>query len=127
MEAGHYKLDSLIGIIDCFGWDVMRIDGHNLDHLVDALEQAKAVTGRPVVVLADTMKGKDVSFMEDQAGWHGKTPNHEELNKALSGTETEGRIAVQLLLDNANKYQVAVEQVLDAKMPKFSRNYVECR
>lgn len=77
MEAGHYKLDNRIGIIDgnlqidgwvkdvmsveplcakygSFGWDVMRIDGHNMDQVVDALEQAKAATGRPVLILADT-------------------------------------------------------------------------
>ncbi len=110
MEAGHYQLDNLIGIIDCnrlqidglvkdvmqveplaakygsFGWDVLRIDGHNMDQVVDALEQAKAVTGRPVVILADTVKGKGVSFMEDQAGWHGKTPNAEELIERAAGT-----------------------------------------
>ena len=147
MEAGHYKLDNLIGIIDCnrlqidgwvkdvmsveplcakygsFGWDVMRIDGHNMEQVVDALEQAKAATGRPVVILADTVKGKGVSFMEDQAGWHGRSPNREELNRGLQELRLADRIPVQSLLDKASKYQVAVEQVLDAKMPKFSRNY----
>ena len=64
----------------------MRIDGHDMTQVVDALQQAKAVTGRPVVILANTVKGKGVSFMEDQAGWHGKTPNCEELTKGLRGT-----------------------------------------
>ncbi len=147
MEAGHYKLDNLIGIIDCnrlqidgwvkdvmsveplcakyssFGWDVMRIDGHNMDQVVDALEQAKAVTGRPVVILADTVKGKGVSFMEDQAGWHGKSPNREELTRGLQELKLADRIPVQALLDKANKYQAAVENALDAKMPKFLHNY----
>ena len=147
MEAGHYKLDNLIGIIDCnrlqidgwvkdvmsveplcakyasFGWDVMRIDGHNMDQVVDALQQDKGVTGRPIVILADTVKGKGVGFMEDQAGWHGKSPNREELNRGLQELGLTGKIPVQSLLDKANKYQVAVEQVLDAKMPKFSCNY----
>ena len=109
MEAGHFHLDNLIGIIDCnrlqidgwvkdvmdveplaakygsFGWDVLRIDGHDMKQVVDALEQAKAVTGRPAVILADTVKGKGVSFMQDIAGWHGKAPNREELTKALTG------------------------------------------
>ncbi len=148
MEAGHYELDNLIGIIDCnrrlqidgwvrdvmgveplcakygsFGWDVMRIDGHNMDQVVDALEQAKQVKSRPVVILADTVKGKGVSFMEDQAGWHGKSPNREDLTRGLQELGLTGRIPVQLLLDKANQYQAAVEQVLEAKMPKFSRNY----
>jgi len=147
MEAGHYQLDNLIGIIDCnrlqidgwvkdvmgveplcakygaFGWDVMRIDGHNMDQVVGALEQAKSVKGRPVVILADTVKGRGVSFMEDQAGWHGKSPNYEELTKGLWELGLSERIPVAHLLDKAKQYQVAVDRRLDAKMPKFSRNY----
>jgi len=147
MEAGHYQLDNLIGIIDCnrlqidgwvkdvmeveplaakygsFGWDVLRIDGHDMDQVVDALEQAKAVQGRPVVILADTVKGKGVSFMEDQAGWHGKTPNYEELTKGLQELGLSTRIPVQQLLDKAKHYQAEVEHKLEAKMPKFTRNY----
>ncbi len=147
MEAGHYKLDNLIGIIDCnrlqidgwvkdvmsveplcakyssFGWDVMRIDGHNMNQVVDALEQAKAATGRPVLILADTVKGKGVSFMEDQASWHGKSPNREELTKGLQELALTGRVPVEPLLDKATQYQAAVEKTLDAKMPKFSHNF----
>ena len=147
MEAGHHKLDNLIGIIDCnrlqidgwvkdvmnieplcakygsFGWDVMRIDGHNMDQVVDALQQAKAVTGRPVVILADTVKGKGVSFMEDQAGWHGKSPNREELTRGLKELGLTDRIPVQFLLDKANQCQAAVDQKLDAQMPKFHHSY----
>ncbi len=147
MEAGHFKLDNLIGIIDCnrlqidglvkdvmeveplaakyasFGWDVLRIDGHNMEQVVDALEQAKAGVGRPVLILADTVKGKGVSFMEDQAGWHGRTPNREELTKALEKLGLTERIPVARLLEKAKQYQVEVESKLDAKMPKFSRNY----
>ena len=104
MEAGHFHLDNLIGIIDCnrlqidgwvkdvmevepldakyasFGWEVMRVDGHDMNQVVDAFEMAKAVVGKPVVILADTVKGKGVSFMENQAGWHGRVPNREELD-----------------------------------------------
>ncbi len=147
MEAGHYHLDNLIGIIDCnrlqidglvkdvmeveplcakygsFGWDVMRIDGHDMTQVVDALEQATAVTGRPVVILANTVKGKGVSFMEDQAGWHGKAPNCEDLIRALEELALVDRIPVQHLLDKARHYQVEVERKLDAKMPKFTGNY----
>ncbi len=147
MEAGHYRLDNLIGIIDCnrlqidglvndvmaveplaakyasFGWDVMRIDGHDMEQIVDALQQAKAVKGRPVMILADTVKGKGVSFMEDQAGWHGKVPNYEELVKALAELGLFDRIPVQHLLDKAKHYQDEVDRKLQAKMPKFIRDY----
>jgi len=147
MEAGHYRLDNLIGIIDCnrlqidglvndvmaveplaakyasFGWDVMRIDGHDMEQIVDALQQAKAVKGRPVMILADTVKGKGVSFMEDQAGWHGKAPNYEELVKALAELGLFDRIPVQHLLDKAKHYQDEVDLKLQARMPKFIRDY----
>ena len=147
MEAGHYQLDNIIAIIDCnrlqidglvkdvmnveplcakygsFGWDVMRIDGHDMNQVVDALEQAKAAKGRPVVILADTVKGKGVSFMEDQAGWHGKAPNYEELTKGLSELALFDRIPVRHLLDKAKHYQAEVDLKLAAKMPKFTRDY----
>lgn len=147
MEAGHYQLDNLIGIIDCnrlqidglvedvmaveplaakysaFGWDVLRIDGHNMDEVVDALQQAKAVKGRPVVILADTVKGKGVSFMEDQAGWHGKAPNRDEMMKGLSQLGVLNVIPVSALLEKAIAYQAEVDRKLAAKMPKFSRDY----
>ena len=147
MEAGHYHLDNVIAIIDCnrlqidglvkdvmdveplcakygsFGWDVMRVDGHDMTQVVDALEQAKTVTRRPVVILANTVKGKGVSFMEDQAGWHGKAPNLEELTKGLQELGLSDRIPVQRLLEKANHYQAEVEHKLDAKMPKFTRDY----
>jgi len=147
MEAAHYHLDNLIGIVDCnrlqidgwvkdvmgvqplaakygsFGWDVLRIDGHDMAQILDALEQAKAATGRPVVILADTVKGKGVSFMQDVAGWHGKAPNREELTKALEELGLSERIPVQQLLNKANEYQAEVERKLAAKMPKFSRDY----
>ncbi|MGA7320955.1 MAG: transketolase [Candidatus Sulfotelmatobacter sp.] len=147
MEAGHFHLDNLIGIIDCnrlqidgwvkdvmeveplaakyasFGWDVLRIDGHDMKQVVDALRLAKLVVGKPVVILADTVKGKGVSFMQDQAGWHGKAPNYEELTKALNELGLSERIPVQQLLDKAKHYQAQVEQKLDSKMPKFTRDY----
>jgi transketolase len=147
MEAGHFHLDNVIGIIDCnrlqidgwvkdvmdveplaakyasFGWNVMRVDGHDMNQVVDALQQAKASVGKPVVILADTVKGKGVSFMQDQAGWHGKVPNQEELTRALQELGLSERIPVQHLLDKAKAYQAEVEHNLDSKMPKFSRDY----
>ena len=147
MEAGHYALDNLIGIIDCnrlqidglvkdvmevepladkyrsFGWHVLLLDGHDMGQIVDAFEQARSMTGHPVVLLAHTVKGKGVSFMEDQAGWHGKTPNSEELMKALDELNLRDQIPLQPLLDRAKQYQAEVDRKLEAKMPKFTRNY----
>jgi transketolase len=147
MEAGHYELDNLIGIIDCnrlqidgpvdevmrveplaakygaFGWDVLRVDGHDMEQVVDALEQARKVKGRPALILADTVKGKGVSFMEDQAGWHGKAPSYDELLKALDELEVADKIPLQSLLDKAKLYQSEVDRKLDAKVPKFTRDY----
>ncbi len=147
MEAGHYALDNLIGIIDCnrlqidglvkdvmevepladkyrsFGWDVLLVDGHDMGQIVDAFEQARSMKGHPVVLLAHTVKGKGVSFMEDQAGWHGKTPNSEELMKGLEELKLKDQIPLQPLLDRAKQYQAEVDRKLEAKMPKFTRNY----
>jgi transketolase len=147
MEAGHYELDNLVGIIDCnrlqidgpvdevmeveplaakygaFGWDVLRIDGHNMSQIVDALEQSKSVKGRPVLILADTVKGKGVSFMENQAGWHGKAPNYDELMRGLKELGLLDRIPVPHLLDKAKHYQEEVDRKLESRMPKFTHNY----
>ena len=59
------------------------MDGHDYEALADAFDQAKTVKGKPTVVLAHTVKGKGVSFMEDQASWHGKAPNDEEFARAM--------------------------------------------
>jgi len=147
MEAGHYKLDNLVGIVDvnrlqidgkvaevmnvepleekyrAFGWNVIHINGHDMKQVVEALEKARTRDGRPTVILADTVKGKGVSFMEDIAGWHGKSPNYEELMKGLSELGLHEGIPYLKLLEVAKRYQAGVEQRLDAKMPKFSRNY----
>ena len=149
MEAGHFKLDNLIGIIDrnrlqidgwvkdvmnvepledkyrSFGWDVVTIDGHDMKQVVEALEKAKAKSGsgKPTVIIANTVKGKGVSFMEDEAGWHGKTPTREELDKALKELGIEGQIPVEEFFAHAKQYQSEVERKLEAKMPKFHRNY----
>jgi len=94
-----------------------------MNQIVDALELAKEVAGKPVVILADTVKGKGVSFMQNQAGWHGKVPNREELDKALKELGLSERIPVKQLLDTANRYQAEVERKLDSGMPKFTRDY----
>jgi len=147
MEAGHYKLDNLVGIVDrnrlqidgwvkdvmnvepledkyrSFGWEVINVNGHDMAQVVEALEKAKRGYGKPVVIIADTVKGKGVSFMEDIAGWHGKTPNREELTKSLQELGLDGRIRVEQLFEHAKQYQAVVERRLDAKMPRFHRDY----
>ncbi len=157
MEAGHFALDNLVGIVDrnrlqidgwvkdvmnvepledkyrSFGWDVINIDGHDMKQVVEALEKAKANanakgkagSSKPTVIIADTVKGKGVSFMENIAGWHGRVPNLEELNKALKGLglNESADLPVDELFAHAKKYQAEVDQKLDAKMPKFHNNY----
>ncbi len=106
MAAAKYNLDNLCAVIDvnglqidgktadvmptepldkkmeAFGWNVIHVDGHDLTALSAAFEQAKAVSGKPTVLLAKTVKGKGVSFMENDAGWHGKAPNAEQYEQA---------------------------------------------
>lgn len=116
MAAGHYKLDNLMAIVDfnglqidgdiatvmnpnpidkkfeAFGWNVISIDGHNYDEIFDAYDQARTYKGKPTVIIAKTLKGKGVSFMENNSGWHGNAPNQEQLEiamKDLGGADNE--------------------------------------
>ena len=66
-----------------FGWFVQEIDGHNFDEITNAIENAKN-QNRPSIIIANTIKGKGISFMENQVGWHGKAPNKEEFEKAMN-------------------------------------------
>ena len=70
-----------------FNWDVLEIDGHNIPQILDALERAKRASGKPVAIIAKTIKGKGVSFMEDRAEWHGKAPNDEQVKQAIKELE----------------------------------------
>src|SRR3989339_673948 len=107
MSAAHYKLDNLCGIVDfnklqidgyvkdvmdieplvdkwkAFGWNVIEIDGHNISEVLSAYDKASAMKNKPTVIIAHTIKGKGVSFMENQAGWHGKTPDKTQCEVAL--------------------------------------------
>jgi len=149
MEASHYKLDNLVGIIDrnrlqidgwvkdvmnveplderyrSFGWEVIEVDGHDIEQVVHALQQAKSgpVPGKPTVVIANTVKGKGISFMENVAGWHGKAPSHDEMVKGLDELGLKNVIAYDALLNKAKKYQSEVDATLAAKTPAFSRDY----
>ena len=147
MAASHHGLDNLVGIVDCnrlqidgpvaevmnvepleekyrsFGWEVRRIDGHDMKQVVEALESAKTHRGKPLVLLADTVKGKGVSFMENIAGWHGKSPSSEELKKGLDELGVAHRIPVEALLEKARSYQGAIDRKLHQKMPEFNHDY----
>lgn len=106
MNAAHHKLNNLIAIVDrnrlqidgstediksvgnvaekfkAFGWNTLEINGHNFEEIFEAVESAK-LSDKPFVIVANTIKGKGVSFMENNASWHGKAPNNEELEQAL--------------------------------------------
>ena len=67
-----------------FKWNVITIDGHNYDEILDAIEKAKNHKGEPTAILCKTVKGKGVSFMENQCGWHGNAPSDEQYKIAIS-------------------------------------------
>ena len=107
MTSNKYKLDNLCVIVDnnnlqidgtiqevmdsnpidekfkAFGFNVIKIDGHSFDEIKTAFKEAKETKGKPTCIIAKTIKGKGVSFMENQAGWHGKAPNEEEYTQAI--------------------------------------------
>ena len=113
MFAAHYKLDNLVAIVDnnelqidgnvktvaglqniaakfkAFGWQTMEVDGNDVDAVLTALKAATLIEDVPVCIVAHTVKGKGVSFMENQAGWHGKAPNAEQVAQALAELEGE--------------------------------------
>ncbi len=75
--------------LEAFNWHVVKIDGHNVDQILAALSEARSVKGKPTAILMATVKGKGVSFMENNAGWHGKAPNAEEFAIAKAELETK--------------------------------------
>ena len=119
MLASHHTLDNLLVIVDnnnlqidgeitkvnspypidkkfeAFNFHVINIDGNDFDQIDAAFKEAKSVKGRPTVIIAKTVKGKGVSFMENQAGWHGKAPNDEEFKIAMADLEKAGEALCQ--------------------------------
>ncbi|MCL5046103.1 MAG: transketolase [Actinobacteria bacterium] len=117
MSAGHFKLDNVCAMVDynnlqidgpvesvmgiapltdkwaAFRWHTIVIDAHDLEQVLGAFDEARRTKGKPSVIIAKSVKGKGVSFMENQAGWHGVAPNREQLEKALAelgGSQKEG-------------------------------------
>ena len=78
------SIDPLASKWETFGWHVQEIDGHNIVQIREAIEAAKLEISRPSMIIAHTVKGKGVSFMEDDNNWHYRTPNPEELNAAIA-------------------------------------------
>ena len=83
-------LDSLKDKYEAFGWHVLEVDGHNIRAFIDAVQEAKAISEKPVCIIAHTIPGKGVEFMEWQYSWHGKAPNTEEAKMALDQLRTLG-------------------------------------
>ena len=107
LSAAKHGLDNLVAVVDrnnlqidgvvddvkkvapvaekfrSFGWETFECDGHNIESLLNAFEKALATSGKPICIVAETVKGKGVSFMENQAGWHGKAPSDEQFEAAI--------------------------------------------
>jgi len=154
MCAAHYKLDNLIAIVDrnnlqidgtteevmqlesivekwkAFGWHTLEIDGHDMSQILSSLEEAQKTKGKPTVIIAHTVKGKGVSFAENQVGYHGIAPKDgrsgkESLDQALKdiGDPQFTKEKVNCLLKIASDYQSEVDKKVEGSLPKFSRNY----
>ncbi|MDR3563594.1 MAG: transketolase [Negativicutes bacterium] len=117
MTAAHYKLDNVCALIDynklqidgdiedvmgvaplaekwaAFKWHVIEIDGHDLSQVMGAYDEAAKTKGKPTIIIANTTKGKGISFMENAAGWHGKSPSADEVQKALDEIYARGYLA----------------------------------
>lgn len=107
MAAAHYKLDNLTAFVDlnglqidgatsevmssdpvgekftAFGWNVLEIDGHSFEQIIEAIDKAKQTRGKPTMIVCKTVKGKGVSFMENEAAWHGTAPSADQCEKAV--------------------------------------------
>jgi len=154
MSAAHYQLDNLIAIVDrnqlqidgpteevmklenliekwqSFGWHVLEVDGHNMKEILDTLDKASQIKGQPIVIIAHTTKGRDVSFAENVVGYHGICPKDgltgaESLQKALQDIKAPefNQQKVDALYQKACAYQEEVNRKVAQAMPKFSKDY----
>ncbi|MBP3337241.1 MAG: transketolase [Clostridia bacterium] len=113
MYAAHYKLDNVTAFVDfnglqidgdiskvmsplpidkkfeAFGWNVIVVNAHDIEALHNAILEAQSVKGKPTVIIMESIKGKGVSFMENEAGWHGKAPNKEEYEQAIAELDAQ--------------------------------------
>ncbi|NLL62207.1 MAG: transketolase [Candidatus Atribacteria bacterium] len=154
MSAAHYRLDNLIAIVDrnrlqidgpteevmklenlsdkwqSFGWQVLEVDGHSMAEILSTLKKASEIKGKPIVIIAHTIKGKGVSFAENVVGYHGICPKDgltgaESLKGALQDIDAPGfdQKKVDQLLKIACDYQEKVNRQVEESLPKFSKNY----
>jgi transketolase len=154
MCASQFKLDNLVAIVDrnrlqidgptkeimcledlsakwkAFGWHTLEIDGHDIPQILSALDEAEKIKDKPTVIIAHTVKGKGISFAENQVGYHGVPPKDgrtgkESLNQALKdiGDPQFTKEKVDDLLKIASDYQSKVDKKVKDSLPKFSRNY----
>lgn len=154
MSAAHYKLNNLVGIIDrnklqidgpteevmkiapldkkyrAFGWRVITACGHDIKEILDAFKKARKTKGKPTVIIANTIKGKGVTYAENVVGYHGIAPKdgrsgRESLDKALEdiGDPQFTKERVDELLKVAEDYQKEVDQKIEKSTPRFSKDY----
>lgn len=157
MCAAHYKLDNLVALIDLnglqidgktenvmnispidekyksFGWEIIHVNGHNIEDLIEAFRAAESVKGKPMLIIAHTVKGKGVSFAENVAGYHGITPKDgrcgaESLEKAIADISDGSDMGftgekVDQILKLADDHQHEVSGKISMKMPVYSQNY----
>lgn len=154
MSASHYKLDNLTAIIDrnglqidgltsdvmeieplaakwrSFGWEVFECDGHDTKELINTIEKTFTVKNKPSVVIANTIKGKCISFAENVCSYHGISPKDgisgkESLEKALEDISCNefSKSKVEFLINKVKSYQNEIDKKIEDTVPKFSRNY----
>lgn len=146
MSASHYKLDNLCAIVDInglqidgkvcevmniepikekyesFGWHVIECDGHNIEALLKAFGDAKQIKGKPTILVIHTLKGKGVSFMENNAGWHGKAPNLDETKAALKELGFENMLT-DALVKEAKELREKIAKEYGNLIPAAERPY----
>ncbi|MBI3097254.1 MAG: transketolase [Planctomycetes bacterium] len=147
MAAGHYGLDNLVSIVDknglqidgrvrdvmdidplvdkfrAFNWHVVVCDGHEMEEIVGAFDEASRMKGRPTAIIAKTVKGKGVDFMENVAGWHGKAPSPEEARKGLAQLGLQETVNLDGMTALAGTWQKEADARIETRMPKFGKDY----
>ncbi len=147
MSAGHYRLDNLVSIVDknglqidgkvcevmdvdplgdkfrSFGWHVVECDGHDMGQVLKAFEEAQHAKGKPTVIIATTVKGKGVDFMENVAGWHGKAPSFDEAKQGLAQLGLNGEVDLAKMKSIADAHQKEADAHIEAIMPRFKKDY----
>ncbi len=147
LQAVHYKLDNLIIIVDRnhlqidgntedvlklspiekkfkgFGFETFEVDGHDVKEIIETINKAKKTRMKPILIVAHTIKGKGVSFMENVAGWHGVAPKEEQLFAALKELKLLEEVDFKKYKKIAEDYQKKVDQKIKKIIPRFKKDY----